>query len=116
MHIDLPLKFKQAIMACQLSDHAKVKMGAAIFIKSRFIASGHNSKKTHPSIKLNRAKGMHAEIHAISKAKSKRFDLSDTTIFVYRETKEGYIAMAKPCKMCMEFLMREGFKHIYLLY
>lgn len=106
--MNIPSKFKRAREAAKNSDHRQHKMGAAVFFKGKFLAVGFNSLKTHPIMRrFDRHKTIHAEIHALTKAKAKKFDIANATVFIYRETKEGNLANAKPCSVCMNILKEE---------
>ena len=54
-------------------------------------------------------KTMHAEMSAVFKA-LKREDIGGSTIVVYRETKDGQMAMSRPCSVCMKILKSVGVK------
>ena len=40
-------------------------------------------------------------------------DLSKASIFIYRETKDGRKALARPCPCCQKLLRQYGIRHIY---
>ena len=106
--------FKQAMEASRNSDHPQHKMGAAIYYKNQFLAAGYNSLKTHPKTHyFDNAFTIHAEIHALLKAKANKFDLTNSSIYVYRATKNGELGMAYPCLMCLFHLKLEGIKEIF---
>lgn len=113
---NLPGFFKQAAEASQRSDHPTFKIGAALFIKSKFIVSGFNSLKTHPKIHRHKwLKTTHAELNAIIKAKAilNRNDLSDCKIVIYRvENKLKIPAISFPCDMCYAEIINAGIKEI----
>lgn len=106
--------FEQAREASRLSDHAQHRVGAAVFYKGQFLASGFNSLKTHPSTAwYPKAFTRHAEIHALAKAKAKKFDLTNSTIVVYRETLNGDLGLARPCEMCLDMAIELGIREIF---
>lgn len=121
----LPELFRQAKEISYNSDHYEFKIGAAIFKQGKLISHASNSQKSHPKmIRYGNYVTSHAEFNAISKIKNKDI-LKGTTIVVYREDKNGDIAMSKPCEMCEPMLKalgvkkviyttREGFKEFYL--
>lgn len=112
--IDIPNEFVPALEASQNSDHHQHKMGAAIFYKGKFLATGFNSLKTDPSTQwYDTAFTRHAEIHALKKAKVKKFNLTNASVFVYRMTKDGTLAMARPCKMCLDAMADQQIKEIF---
>ena len=111
---ELHPNFRQAICASVNSDHRQHKMGAAVFYKNQFLAAGFNSLKTHPFTHYyDHAYTRHAELHAVAKAKVKKFDLTNTSIYIFRQTKDGDIAMARPCQMCLDYLIMEGIKKVF---
>lgn len=86
--------------------------------KGRILSCGWNSYiKTHPiqakyanQVNLPLKQYLHAEIHAITRCK----DLDKAySIEVYRYTKDGKPANAKPCKICQKALQDIGIQHIY---
>lgn len=111
---EIPAEFRPAIKASFHSDLRQHKMGAAIYYKGQFLAAGFNSLKTDPITHyFDKAFCRHAEIHALKKAKVKKFDLTNASIWVYRMTKDGDLAMAKPCEMCMEKAAELGIREIF---
>ncbi len=54
---------------------------------------------------------IHAEFDAIIGADPA--DLKNSTVFVYRETKGGFIGLAKPCKVCQDMLHSVGIRDVY---
>lgn len=118
--------FKIAKEEMFLSDYSgQARVGCAIFYKGALLARGHNSDKTSPLQERyntyrykdsgNRylpAKN-HAELAALKKIRWLDIDFSLVDIFVYRELKDGKIAMARPCPSCMAFLKKMGVKTIY---
>lgn len=90
---------------------SKVKIACVIALKNKVISYGYNNmNKTHP---MSKAYGntLHAEISALSKAKSKK-NLNKCTVYIYRQLKNGKEAMSRPCKYCMQQLKLAGIKKI----
>ncbi len=83
-------------------------MGAVILKNGNPISVGFNQVKTNPD---GWWKGLHAEVHAIKNAGKAR--LKKASIFVYRETRDGEIANARPCPRCMDALRENGFKWVF---
>ena len=54
---------------------------------------------------------IHAETSALLPLR--RTDLSRASIFIYRETKNGTKALARPCPCCQKLIKQFGIKHIY---
>lgn len=120
--------FKAAKSCAELSDYAgasDVKIGAVAVFRRTIIARGHNQNKTHPlqeryNIYRYNTRGnhyypskMHAEIELISKIRYLDINFSEVEIYVYRETKGGRKAMARPCKACTQALRDLGIKKVY---
>lgn len=55
---------------------------------------------------------MHAEIELISKIRYLDINFSEVEIYVYRETKDGRKALARPCKACTQALRDLGIKKV----
>lgn len=81
------------------STHPKFKMGCVIHTKDGAVG-GFNQIKTHPKSTAPYHM-LHAEIDTILNAVKHKYDLEGATIYIYRETKDGNFAMAKPCDGCM---------------
>lgn len=105
--------FKTAKSISELSDHPKYKIGAVVVLKHRIISSGVNSDvKTHPlQKKYNQHRfsedgkhKCHAELSALLPLIRDGVDLSDASIFVHRQHKNGTLACARPCKSCMALI------------
>lgn len=54
---------------------------------------------------------IHAEMDALHRAR--HLDLHKASIYVYREDKNGDIAMCKPCGACMRAIEDAGIQNIY---
>jgi deoxycytidylate deaminase len=101
-----------ATQAAKLSD-CKKKVGAIIAKGNRIIGIGHNKIKSHPK-QINRYTGkagraVCAELSAIINS---RGNLSKCTICIVRITKDGKLAMAKPCQYCQSYIEEAGIKNI----
>lgn len=92
------------------SDYPPHKLGAVIVKRNSIIGIGFNKTKTHPKAKT-RYKTIHAEMAAILNTRME--DLSGCSIYIYRETKDGIPALAKPCEYCLELIKQVGIKNIY---
>lgn len=113
--MNLPKILSIAKDASKLSDHHSHSIGCAVFDrKGRVLAIGCNKlHHTHPFLRrYNKHKTMHAETNAIFSIRHKH-DLKGTSILVYRETKDGELAMAKPCEMCISIIKLFGIKRIF---
>ena len=120
--------FELAKSESLLSDYkgySNVKIGCVVSYNGSIIARGHNTDKTstiqsrynclryaESPTRYFAAKG-HAEILALTKIKYLDIDFSKVKVFVYRETKNGKPAMARPCPSCTGFIKELGIKKIY---
>jgi len=91
------------------SNHHKYRLGCVIVKGKVVIGMGWNMKKTHPRSPHPYCH-VHAEFMAIMSAGQDRELLEGSTCYVYRESKTGYLAMAKPCPSCMGMLKSYGIK------
>lgn len=91
------------------SNHKQHKLSALILHRGRPISFGYNNQtKTHPRIKkYSDVKTMHAEMSALFKVRNVSI-LKDCTMVIYRETRDGNMANAKPCEVCAEMLKDVG--------
>ncbi|MBO5711968.1 MAG: hypothetical protein J6R47_03935 [Acholeplasmatales bacterium] len=111
--------FEAAKAISKLSNHNQ-KMGCVIVNKHKIISSGYNSEtKCHRLqaeldmnyYKMESSGKIHAETSALLPLR--RADLSKASIFIYRETKGGTKALARPCPCCQKLIKQFGIKHIY---
>ena len=108
MNKDLPSIFRLAKNTSKLSPHPRHKLGAVLVVNGKPISVGHNQYKTHPEAPFV---GLHAEIQAIKNSGKDR--IKGSSIFVYREKKDGSIGISKPCKHCMRQLKKFGVRWIF---
>ena len=109
------------------SDFRQHKLGAVLVYKGMPLAMSCNSTKTSPIQKqYNRNRegynveadygntnSLHAEMSCILKVRNLDIDFSKSSIFVYRETKDGRKALSCPCKACSEAIKALGIKDVY---
>ena len=114
--------FDVAKAMAKTSKHPKFSVGAAIVCGGKVISVGVNMNKTHPmQKKYNKYRNidkpmhhnLHAEMDAILQACNQFDDIKNLKVFVYRETKDGKRAMARPCAACMQALRDYGIYEIY---
>jgi len=97
---------KQALMKTTLKLSRKNpssmnhKLAALIVYKNCIIGTGFNHWKSYEN-------SIHAEIHAIRRAKRIREDLRGAVIYVARSCKTK-IGLAKPCSECLKAIKDEG--------
>ena len=92
------------------STHPKHKLGCVVVKKNEVIGLGFNKFKTHPKSK-HPFQMIHAELDATLGIN--REVLSGAEVYVYRETKDGAQAIAKPCPYCEAALREVGVKKVY---
>lgn len=103
------------------SDH-RSKLGCVVVDKHRIISSGHNSQTKCHRVQadidkkyfgLDNCKGpVHAEVSALIPLIKRKQDLTGSTLYIYRQTDNGKIAMARPCARCMSLIKACGIKKI----
>lgn len=112
--------FATAKEVSKLSDH-RCKLGCVIVDHHRIIGSGYNSKTKCHRLQAELDKkffGMesmgpkHAEFTALLPLIKKKVDLTNATLYVYRETADHNLAMARPCPRCMSLIKKYGIKKI----
>lgn len=101
--------FDLAKKISKLSDHRNHKLGSVIVRGSKIISVATNKVKTHPK-STHPYFSLHCEMAAILLAKQ---DLHGCEIYVYRETKSGIPAMARPCVYCLPFIKESGIKQVH---
>ncbi len=101
----LPRIFRMAKKASELSDYSQYKVGSCILYKGKVISIGFNQHfKTHPLTRLfHEEQTIHAEVSSIIRLKNKEI-LKDCKIVVYRQHKDGELAMSRPCPTCIKIL------------
>lgn len=104
---------------------SNVRIGCVVAYKGTILAKGSNSNKTHPTqdrYNIYRYKNVgngylpakvHSEIAALNKIKYLDIDFSQVHVYVYRETKNGKYAMARPCPACRKYIQSLGIKKIH---
>lgn len=90
------------------SDNEYYKLGCVIVRGSKILGMGHNLLKTHPK-SPHAFRSTHAEFMATISA---GFEIKGATVYVFRENKNGTLAMSRPCDSCWKFLSDSGVKKI----
>jgi len=65
--------------------------------------------KSHPQSPHRNWKQRHAEFNAVISAD---WDVEGATAYIFREQKDGTLAIAKPCTSCAAFLVSNGVREI----
>lgn len=92
------------------SEYDAHRLGAVIVSGNEVIGMGFNKKKTHPR-SSTRFNNIHAELSAILNTRQETLD--GAVIYVYRETKEGVPALARPCEHCFRLLKAVNIQEMY---
>lgn len=105
--------------------NSRARIGCVIAYKGTILAKGWNTDKTHTTqAYYNKwrfqdngghyypSKG-HAELTALQKVRYLDIDFSRVHIYVYRELRNGELALSRPCPSCMAFLKEKGIRHIH---
>ena len=103
---------------------SRVQLGCIAVYHGTILAKGWNSDKTHTSqarynyLRFNEKRHYcpakcHAEIDCVTKIKYLDIDFSRLHLYIYREWKDGTIAMSRPCEACMAAIRDLGIKHIH---
>lgn len=123
----IPRFFEMAKKASEDSDFHQHRLGSVIVYKGSKLATGYNTTRTSPVQKqYNRLRedydvddvgdhmnSLHSEMMALGKIKYLDIDFSKASIFVYRETRRGRKAMARPCEACRAAIRELGIRDIY---
>lgn len=113
--------FSSAKAVSKLSDH-KQQIGCIVTIGHRIVSSGHNSKSKCHAIQAKMDKALfgeesrgalHAEVDALLPLIKKGVDLTNASIYVYREHKNGSLACARPCQRCEKLIRQCGIRRVH---
>lgn len=103
----------------------RAHIGTVISYKGTVLAKGYNTDKTSTSqsrFNVERFKDSgnrylpskcHSEMSALQKVKYLDIDFSKVKVFVYREFRNGDLAMCRPCPACLRAIKEMGIKQIY---
>lgn len=120
--------FKLARECSFKSDYSgcgRARIGSVIAYKGTVLAKGFNTDRTHTAqAKYNKwrynDKGnmylppkCHAEMAALQKIQYLDIDFSKAHIYIYRELRDGSLAMARPCPACMAAIKEMGIKNVH---
>ena len=106
------IKLLRKLASC--SDHHQHKLSCIIVNKNKVVSVGYNQIKTHPKA-TTRYNMLHAEINALLAANCA--EIRGCTAYIFRECRNGHLAMARPCEGCYKALYNAGIrKIIYTLY
>jgi deoxycytidylate deaminase len=106
---------KNSLQFCVAPHHAK-KIGSALFNGNKLVSIGYNlydkSHTFYSGIRnfLDHDKCVHSEMTAL--VKRQYYGDNNLILYIYRELKNGTIACAKPCNICMKLIKLAGVKRI----
>jgi deoxycytidylate deaminase len=101
--------FDLAKKVSKLSNHKHHKIGSVIVRGGKVISVGTNKIKTHPRSPHPHF-SLHSEMAAILLAKQ---DLKDCDLYVFRELKDGTLAISRPCEYCWQLINASGIKEVH---
>ena len=93
--------FNLAKRLAKKSNHSQHQIGCVIVKKKRIISVGWNEIKTSPK-SPNPYYSRHSEFNAVLGVPVA--DLRGSEVYVYRETRDGKLAMSRPCSDCLKML------------
>lgn len=108
-----------------MSDFKQVHIGCIAVYKGHVLSVGYNTNRTHPlQKKYNKYRKMrsdgfepmpklHAEISCLLQIKDLDIDFNKVKLYIYRENKNGNLAICRPCPACMKLIDELGIKEIY---
>ena len=118
--------FKVARECSLQSDYCgHARIGCILVYHGTILAKGWNSDKTHTMQSIYNVRRFkncgnrylpdkqHAELCVIAKTRYLDIDWSKVHLYIYRELKDGTLAMARPCKACWSAIEVQGIRHIH---
>lgn len=115
--------FKLAKNASEMSDFHAQHIGCVATYRNHVIGVGWNTSRTSPLQKrFNKYRGLdgddvcnslHAELMTINKIKYLDLNFSKVNLYIWRNWKNGRIALSKPCAACENAIRTIGIRSIY---
>jgi deoxycytidylate deaminase len=117
-------KFLKLAKSQSKKSDKKIKVGAILVRKGRVLKKSHNTDKSHPlQKKLNALRfndeffdccshSQHAEFKCLIHFHKKKIDISDCSLYVYRENSRGELGNCKPCPACSWLIQNLNIKRI----
>lgn len=112
-------------LSLQATYCGSARIGCIAVYRGTILAKGYNSDKTHTTqarFNVHRFKEcgnkylpskLHAETAVLSKIKYLDIDFSRVHLYIYREWKDGTIAISRPCPACMAAIKMMGIRHLH---
>ena len=103
------------------STYERIKIGCIVVLKRHIISVGVNSYKSHPiqkyynKLRFNPDDAINHTLHAETQALlmiPKDLDISDATLYTYREYKNHKLAASRPCPSCIGMIKDYGIRRI----
>lgn len=104
---DIPYFLQLALTVSKQSDF-KIKVGCVICRNGTPISVGYNHFYSDRHFCYSKSTTIHAEAMAIKNCSLKQ--LNGAVIYVARMSKNGELAMARPCPQCLVLLQKVGVK------
>lgn len=107
------MKLKYFDLARKLSkksDHPKFQLGCVIVRGNKIVSIGFNQLKTHPK-SVTPYRQLHAELSAILDIDKRT--LAGCQAYVYREHRDGTLAVSRPCQYCQAALTAVGITQVF---
>lgn len=94
------------------SSHLKAKIGCVLVRNGNIISSGYN-KMRHTSNNYSRwDNSLHGEVDCLLKALKKGIEIKNSTLYIFRETRNGKPALCRPCEYCFSMIEELKVKRI----
>ena len=114
--------FNVAKEMSKLSDFPRVHIGCCVVYKHKVISTGYNTQRGDPiqkKINVYRFNDdvkhcAHAEVMALKPLIGRKdIEFKNVELYLYREYKNGELAMSKPCASCNALIRSLGVRYIY---
>ena len=106
----MKLKFFKIAKKLAAKSDVKQKHGAVLVKGNQILGLGFNRNKTSVRRSNHPYAHIHSECDALGSALP--FETIGTTMYIYRETKDGALANSRPCIYCMQALKLAGVRKI----
>ena len=123
--MSIPHLFRLAREASLMSDYSgNARVGCIAVYRGTVLAKGYNSDKTHTTqarFNMYRFKNcgnkylpdkMHAETKVLQAIRYLDIDFTKVKIYIYRELRDGKLAMSRCCPSCLAMIKSLGIKTI----